>query len=400
LATKKVLLLIGTGANRIGGVEIFVRETASQLRNKGVETIAVFQAEPAPAVRRFFDIDGLTVASLPDGIDNQWGKHKVLRALLKQHRPDIVHWQFLHPLGPLPWLSWWYGARQVFFTNQGSCPEGFSPAQSPFWKRIIARFICSHLTGMFCVSDYLKGVIVASGRLVESRVHRIYNAVSLPSLRDTVERGTLFRKTYNIPEKAPVILQVSWLIPEKGLEDLLQAARLVLNQYPDARFVIAGEGHERTKLEKLASDLGIEKSVIWTGFLESPTQSGLYDAADIVCQLSRWEEAFGYVIAEGMSFSKPVVATSVGGIPEVVAHEKTGLLSPRRDPRAAADNICRLLADPALRRRLGEAGNRMVQEKFNVVDRVRELLTYYGFSADHDSSTQETLSSAQTATRG
>ena len=382
MATKKVLLLVGTGANRIGGVEIFVRETALQLKEKRVETVAVFHAEPAPAVRRFFAIDGLTVSSLPDLTDNQWRKNDGLRSLLKQHRPDIVHWQFLDPLGPLPWLSWWYGASQVFFTNQGSCPEGFSPSRTPFLKRVITRIINWRLTGMFCVSDYLKGVMVASGRVVESRIHRIYNAVALPSLRNTVERGNLFRKTYNIPENAPIILQVSWLIPEKGLEDLLQAAKQVLSQYPEARFVIAGEGRDGAKLERLAQDLGIDKSIIWTGFLESPTQSGLYDAADIVCQLSRWEEAFGYVIAEGMSFSKPVIATSVGGIPEVVAHEKTGLLSPRRDPRSAAENICRLLADPALRRRLGEAGNRMVQEKFNVVDRVRELLSYYGFPAD------------------
>src|ERR1035438_8714655 len=78
-----------------------------------------------------------------------------------------------------------------------------------------------------------------------------------------------------------------------------------------------------------------------------------------------------------MSFAKPVVATEVGGIPEVVTHETTGLLSPRRDAQRAAEHICRLLADPALQRKFGEAGRRMVEEKFNVVDRVRELLHHY-----------------------
>jgi glycosyltransferase involved in cell wall biosynthesis len=377
LITKKVLLLIGTGANRIGGVEIWVRETALQLRAHGVETIAAFCAEPTPLVSRFLDIEGLTVRSLPDLTDITWHRNVGVRSLLKQYRPDIMHWQFLDPLSLYPWLCWCYGAKQVFFTNQASCLEGFSPGPIPAWKRFIARLINWPLTGMFCISDYVKDVMVASGRVAESRIHRIYNAVALPCLRDTVARASLFRKTYNIPDKAPVILQVSWLIPEKGIEDLLQAARLVLNQYPDARFVIAGEGREQAKLEKLAEDLGIAKSVIWTGFLEAPTQSGLYDAADIVCQLSRWEEAFGYVIAEGMSFCKPVVATRVGGIPEVVSHEKTGLLSPRRDPQNAAEHICRLLADPALQRKFGEAGRRMVEEKFNVVDRVRELLHHY-----------------------
>jgi glycosyltransferase involved in cell wall biosynthesis len=191
----------------------------------------------------------------------------------------------------------------------------------------------------------------------------------------------MVRRAYGIPDEAPVILQVSWLIPEKGIEDLLQAAQLVLSQYPDARFLIVGEGSDQAKLEKLAEDLGIARSVIWAGFVKNLAQSGLFEAADIVCQLSRWEEAFGYVLAEGMSFAKPVVATKVGGIPEVVAHETTGLLLSRRDPQSAAGNICRLLSDPALRRKFGEAGRRMVEEKFNLVDRVREMLHYYDTSA-------------------
>lgn len=382
MATRKVLLLIGAGANRIGGVELFVRETAVQLKERGVDTIAAFQTEPAPIVRSFFDVEGLAVTSTPDLSHSTWSWNAGVRSLIKQYRPDIVHWHFLDAVSPYPWLSWWYGAKQVFFTNHSSYAEGYSPGHIPSWKRFTARLINWPLNGVFCVSDYSKNVIIASGKLDPSRVHRIYNAASLPCLQGTVERARNFRRTYGIPDKAPAIVQVSWLIPEKGLEDLLAAARLVLNQYPDARFVIAGEGPDQAKLENLADELGISSSVIWTGFLENLTQCGLFDAADITCQLSRWEEAFGYVIAEGMSFAKPVVATSVGGIPEVVAHGKTGLISARRDPAAAAQNICRLLADPILRRKFGQAGRQMVEEKFNVVDRVRELLRFYDIPAE------------------
>lgn len=344
--------------------------------------IAAFQAEPTPSVRRYFDIRGLTVESLPDLTDNTWHMNSGVRSLLKKYRPDIVHWHFLDPLSPYPWLSWWYGARQVFYTNHFSYAEGYSPRHIPLWKSIGARFVNWHMTAMFCPGDYVKRVSSAIGTVSASRIHRIYNGVKLPCLRDTVERGRMFRRAYGISDEAPVILQVSWLIPEKGIEDLLQAAKLVLDQYPPARFVIVGEGSHRVKLEKLAEELGIARSIIWAGFLENPTQSGLLDAADIVCQLSRWEEAFGYVIAEAMSFGKPVVATSVGGIPEVVTHEKTGLLSPRRDPQSVAQNICRLLADPVLRRKFGEAGRAEVEEKFNVVDRVSEMLNYYDVSPD------------------
>lgn len=377
LATKKLLLLTGTGANRIGGVEVLVRETAVQLIERGVETIAVFHTEPSPSVRSYFDVPGLTVLSLPDLTDRTWHKNAGVRSLLKKYRPDIVHWQYLDALSPYPWLSWWYGARQVFFTNQSSYKEGYLPGRIPFWKRASARLINRHLTGIFCNSDFSKRMIVAGGKIDASRVHRVYNAISVPSLEGSAERARKFRRAYGIPDQAPVILQLSWLIPEKGLEDLLQAAKLVLQEYPDARFVIGGEGSFQMQLEKLADELGIADSVIWAGFLESPMESGLFDAADIVCQLSRWEEAFGYVIAEGMSFCKPVVATAVGGIVEVVTDGETGLLGPRRDPRSAARNICRLLADPVLRRQFGEAGRRKVQDLFDIVDRVAEMLEYF-----------------------
>src|SRR5579862_7680709 len=115
--TKKVLLLVGTAANRIGGVELFVRETALQLKAHGVDTIAAFCAAPPPLVRRFFDVEGLTVKSLPDLTDNTWHTNDGVRSLLKQYRPDIMHWQFLDPLSLYPWLCWWYGTKRVFFTN-------------------------------------------------------------------------------------------------------------------------------------------------------------------------------------------------------------------------------------------------------------------------------------------
>jgi glycosyltransferase involved in cell wall biosynthesis len=389
VAARKVLWLVGTAANRIGGVEVLVRETAIQLKAQGLSIVVVFNSEPSPRIAQYLQIEGLTIESLADLKISAWRKNESLRFLLKKHRPDIVHWQFLDALSPIPWLSWWYGARQVCCTIQTSPSEGYMPRRVPLWKLLIARMINLHLTHMFCVSDYVKGVIAKGGQVPEERIHRIYNAVDLPSLDDTAERARMFRRTYDIPDQAPLIVQVSWLIPEKGIEDLLHAAKLVLTRFPEARFVIVGEGHYEARLEQLAGELGIGKSILWVKFLSNATQCGLYDAADIVCQLSRWEEAFGYVIAEAMSFAKPVVATRVGGIPEVVTHEKTGLLAPPRDPATVAGHICRLLADPILRREFGESGRRAVEENFNVFDRVCELLHYYGLRPDHSAEDPE-----------
>ena len=125
-------------------------------------------------------------------------------------------------------------------------------------------------------------------------------------------------------------------------------------------------------------NVGIADHVTWTGLVEDPIAEGVYCAADVVCQLSRWQEAFGFVIAEAMACRKPVVGTSVGGIPEVVKDGTTGFLVPPRQPAAAAQRIFQLLGDASLRRRMGDAGRARVEELFDLRRTVADLIALYG----------------------
>ena len=118
---------------------------------------------------------------------------------------------------------------------------------------------------------------------------------------------------------------MSWIIPEKGVLDLLAAAQIVTEQDSKAHFVFAGDGPSRVEYTRRAIDLGLGDRITWTGLIEDPFSAGVYDAAEIVCQVSRWEEVFGWVIAEAMAYRKPVIATRVGGIPELVADEDSGV---------------------------------------------------------------------------
>jgi glycosyltransferase involved in cell wall biosynthesis len=175
-----------------------------------------------------------------------------------------------------------------------------------------------------------------------------------------------------------IVTQVSWVIPEKGIIDFLETARLVTRQDPKVQFVIVGEGAYREEYMKHAVEMGIAERVTWTGMVEDPFGEGVFEAADVVCQFSRWEEVFGWMIAEAMAHGKPVVATRAGGIPELVEDQESGYLIDRGDIATMSDKILTLLNDPELRNRMGSIGKNIVHEKFNLTDNVAKLIASYG----------------------
>jgi glycosyltransferase involved in cell wall biosynthesis len=243
-------------------------------------------------------------------------------------------------------------------------------------KKAAARVINYPLTKAIGASDYVCRCLAGSGYVPASRVCRIYNATDVTVSRDAGTGGQ-FRLRYGIPSDRMLVLQVSWIIPEKGIADLLEAARLAIEEDPGIHFAFVGEGAYRSEFMRLAADMNIGGHVTWTGLVDDPLGSGVFAAADIVCQMSRWEEAFGFVIAEAMVHGKPLVATRVGGIPELVLEGETGYVVDRGDTRAMADRILRLARDPGLRKQLGAAGRRRAEAEFDVRKNVAALLDLY-----------------------
>jgi glycosyltransferase involved in cell wall biosynthesis len=141
---------------------------------------------------------------------------------------------------------------------------------------------------------------------------------------------------------------------------------------------LVGEGADREQFTKEAEALGIADHITFTGLIQDPFGEGVFESADIVCQLSEWEELFGWMIAEAMAYGKPIVATNVGGIPELVHDGVTGFLVPRGDAASAAAKLAALAADPQLRRKLGDAGRKLVEENFNLQRNVSQLVELYG----------------------
>jgi spore coat protein SA len=132
------------------------------------------------------------------------------------------------------------------------------------------------------------------------------------------------------------------------------------------------------KYRALGSSLGIEGNVTWTGALEDPVEDGAFAAAQVVCQLSTWQEAFGFTLIEAMSYGVPVIATRTGGIPEIVRHGANGFLVPINDPNSTSESILMLLRDCSLREKMGRAARSDVKLMFDVRETAEKYLKQLG----------------------
>src|SRR5437868_3566454 len=172
------------------------------------------------------------------------------------------------------------------------------------------------------------------------------------------------------------------MIPAKGISDFLEMASRVNSQREDVQFVLVGDGVYREAYMNEAAALGLGDRVTFTGMIDDPFGEGVFQAADVVCQFSRWDEVFGWMIAEAMAHGKPVVATRVGGIPELIVDGASGFLVDRGDVESMSKRVLELLAGSPTGSRMGDAARQTVQAKFNLQTNVAQLLQSYGVESE------------------
>lgn len=169
------------------------------------------------------------------------------------------------------------------------------------------------------------------------------------------------RTALGVPEGTPLVVLVGRLHPQKDIGSFLEAATIVHRDEPEARFVVIGEGPEHERLAALRDRLGLRDTLELVG--SRPHAANEMAAADVVVCSSIWE-SFGFVVAEALELGRPVVATSVGRIPEMVIDGETGRLVAPGGSRPLAAAITELLRSPTLAARLGAAGRDRVRRRF------------------------------------
>ena len=298
-----------------------------------------------------------------------------LWGLVSSIKPDVLHTHLLKA-DALGAIAGRFGRARVTISSKHN-------DEAPLRKRQVSLLHgwLSRLDDRIIVlSDHVGRYVVEVGRAPREKIRRVYYGIDLNrplALSRSAVRA--LRRELDLPPDGPFLLCVGRLDEQKGHPTLFEAMRSVLAQEPDARLVVVGGAQQSGAdyaafLRQLAANPDLDGRIIFTG--ERTDVPRLMAACDLFVLASRWE-GFGLVFLEAMASGKPVVATHVSAIPEVVLHEQTGLLVPPDDPAALAAAILRLCADPTERQRLGDAGYERVHLHFTADRMIDETLDVY-----------------------
>jgi glycosyltransferase involved in cell wall biosynthesis len=291
-----------------------------------------------------------------------------LSRIIKQLKPDVVHAHDPHAVA--------MAALALSMSTQLAKPPLVAARRVDFHLRgnSLSRWKYRQVDCFICASEAIRQMLIGDG-VPAGRTVAVHEGIDIDRV-ERAEPANLHGELW-LPHQAPIVGNVAALVPHKGQRHLIEAARAVVQQVPDARFIIAGEGELRPALERQIKEYHLEKHVLLAGF--RPDVLSVHQAFDIFV-MSSVTEGLGTSLLDAMAAGKPVIATRAGGIPEVVADGQTGVLVDPRDHHAMAEAIVRLLKDETLRRQMGDAGRsraralfsaeRMVQNTLNVYQRV------------------------------
>ena len=293
--------------------------------------------------------------------------------LMRAVRPHVVH-THLAKAGAIGRLAARItGVPLVVHTYHGHVFHGyFSPRKTRLFLAI-ERALGRLTDRIIVVGERQQNEIAGYGTAPREKLLPIRLGLELePFLQAERERGCL-RRELGLPRDTPVVGIVARLAPIKAHEDFFQAALAIRREVPDARFLVVGDGERRHELEQMVEGLDLRPSVRFLGWRRDLPR--VYADLDVVVLASR-NEGSPVALIEALAAARPVVATAVGGVPEVVVDGQTGLAVPPSDPGALAAAVLDLLRDRARAERLGAAGRRHVYPRYaftRLVEDVRDL---------------------------
>lgn len=353
-----------------GGTERLVVELVRRLRPELSMAVCCLDEEGSwgEGLRR--ENVGVTALRRRDGFQPQLGR--AIARIAAQHGARVVHCHHYSPFVYASIARLWSPDLRIIFTEHGRLSDA-----PPSAKRRTANRVLAHAPReVVTVSSELRQHLVAEG-FPTGKVSVIYNGIDVGTLPGADMRARV-RLELGIPDDAVVIGTVARLDPVKDLHTLIRAVGQQGLQRAPVILLVIGDGSERARLEASAREVGAGSSVRFLGHREDARD--LLAACDVYAN-SSISEGISLTILEAMAAGLPVIATRVGGTPEIV-DATCGRLVPSRDPDALASTLAALAADPILRQTLGREARARVEQHFTLDRMVREYRdAYYAAAA-------------------
>jgi glycosyltransferase involved in cell wall biosynthesis len=347
---------------RVGGIEAHVTNLAQSLAAQGHQVrVVTARQNNSERVRDTFaglDVTRVPQLNLPKTLTAQYLAYAtgLLIALRARGQADVVHYH-----------TFWPDAFTAFLINK-FVPTIYTVHESRFLimseqaeSRRKLQLALRPFQGIIAPSSELLAVARQMGVSADKSVF-IPNAVDANKFSPNVARGSL-RALCDIPADHVLILCPRRLVPKNGVEFLIESFHLIRQRLNKISMVIVGDGPERQKLEERVSELGLHDSIIFLGSRGNDELPAFYADADIVA-IPSLKEATSIAGLEAMASACAVVATRVGGLPELIDDGVNGLLVPPCDPEALSIAITRLVDEPTLRTQLGLAARARVEREF------------------------------------
>lgn len=237
----------------------------------------------------------------------------------------------------------------------------------------LQKKVLPYFDKVIAVSDKTKEDLIKAS-VPEKRIDVLYNAIVVEKYQPSAEYDNYLRNRFDLPKDAVLIGNIGRLSPEKGQRDFLLAAGKILQKHKNAHFILVGDGPDRNNLVNLSLGLGINENVHFTGHLNDVRPA--FQDLDLMA-LTSHTEGFPNVILEAFCMGKPVLATDVGGVAEIIRDGETGVLIPSKSPERIADGLELLIAERDLGRTMAQKGRLMVLEKFQFKTRVQKEQDVY-----------------------
>ncbi|MFX1521836.1 MAG: glycosyltransferase family 4 protein [Promethearchaeota archaeon] len=257
---------------------------------------------------------------------------------------------------------------------EGLLSSFFMPASIPyvFANMGLKQLLLNRADHIIAISEAVRTLLLTRppiamlkyfSRLSPQKISVIPNIMPVPSKTLTQSELLTMRHSYNFDENDILILYVGQLTYGKGVLTLIQATKHLLQKNPSVKLIILGTGPLADHIKEINSDIG--EQLRYYGFFSYDKVLKFYQMADIVVVPSIWPEALGRVNLEAMALGRPVIATNVGGIPEIITHEKDGILVKPGDPKEIECALYRLITDPDLRFHIGLEGRKTIEQRYN-----------------------------------